>query len=65
MANKKTDPRVVVGAIAVQAAIAAVTLRDIAQRPADRIRGPKWLWRIFGTANTAGSAAYWLVGRKR
>ena len=65
MAIKKADPRVVVAAVAVQAAIAAVTLRDLAQRPADRVRGPKWVWRIFGTANTAGSAAYWLVGRKR
>jgi hypothetical protein len=64
MANKKADPRVVIAAVAVQSVIAAVTLRDLARRPADRIRGPKWMWRIFGTANTAGSAAYWLVGRK-
>jgi len=65
MANKKADPRIVVAAVAIQAVIAALTLRDLAQRPADAVRGPKWVWRIFGTANTAGSAAYWLFGRKR
>jgi hypothetical protein len=62
---RKPDPRVLVAAVAVQGAVAAVTLRDLAQRPADRVRGPKWVWRIFGTANTVGSAAYWLFGRKR
>jgi hypothetical protein len=45
--------------------IGLLTLRDLSRRPADRVRGPKWLWRILGTANTAGSATYWLAGRRR
>jgi CBS domain-containing protein len=57
--------RIVGAAVAVQLLVGLVTLRDISRRPADRVRGPKWLWRIVGGANTAGSAAYWLVGRRR
>jgi hypothetical protein len=67
MAKKLTprQARIVGVAVVVQLLIGALTLRDISRRPADRVRGPKWLWRIVGTANTSGSAAYWLIGRKR
>jgi hypothetical protein len=67
MAKKLTrsQARIVAAAVAVQLVIAALTLRDLSRRPADRVRGPKWLWRILGTANTSGSAAYWLLGRRR
>jgi hypothetical protein len=57
--------RVVIAAVAVQAAVAAVTIRDINRRPKEGVRGPKFLWRIVGGANTLGSIAYWLVGRRR
>lgn len=57
--------RIAAVALAVQLVIAVLTLRDLSRRPADQVRGPKWLWRILGTANTGGSAAYWLVGRRR
>jgi hypothetical protein len=57
--------RIVRVAVAVQLVIGLITLRDISRRPADQVRGPKWMWRILGTANTAGSATYWLVGRRR
>lgn len=63
--DPKQKARLVVAAVAVQAVIAAVTLRDIRKRPAAAIRGPKPLWRLLGTANTTGSLAYWIVGRKR
>ena len=56
---------IVLAAVAVQAAIAAVTIRDINRRPKEAVRGPKFLWRIVGGANTLGSAAYWVLGRKR
>jgi hypothetical protein len=56
--------RIVGVAVAAQLVIGLLTLRDISRRPADKVRGPKWLWRILGTANTSGSAAYWLVGRR-
>lgn len=67
MANNLTprQKRIVGVAVLVQLVIAMVTLRDLSHRPADRVRGPKWLWRIVGSANTAGSAAYWILGRRR
>jgi hypothetical protein len=42
-----------------------LTWRDIRQRPEDQIRGSKTLWRVLSAANTTGSGAYWLVGRRR
>ena len=67
MAKKLTSSqsRIIGVAVAAQLVIGLLTLRDLSRRPADRLRGPKWLWRILGTANTAGSATYWLVGRRR
>jgi len=62
--TKDQKTRVVILAVAVQGAIAALTLRDINKRPKEAIRGPKRLWRLLGTLNTTGSAAYWIVGRK-
>lgn len=63
--DSKQKARLVVIATAVQAVVAAVTLRDIKKRPAAAVRGPKPLWRLLGTVNTTGSAAYWIIGRKR
>jgi hypothetical protein len=44
--------------------VTAATWRDLARRHGDQIRGPKALWRAVSAANTAGSIAYWVVGRK-
>jgi hypothetical protein len=63
--SKEQKARLVILAVTVQGAIAALTVRDINKRPAEAIRGPKRLWRILGTVNTTGSAAYWILGRKR
>jgi len=60
--NKKA--RVVAAALALQATVATVTIRDINKRPKEAVRGPKMLWRL-ANANTVGSVAYWLIGRKR
>lgn len=60
--NKKA--RIVVAALGLQATIATLTIRDINKRPKEAVRGPKMLWRL-ANANTVGSAAYWLIGRKR
>ena len=63
--TKDQKARVVVAAVAVQAAVAAVTIRDINRRPKRDVRGPKALWRLVGGANTLGSIAYWVLGRRR
>jgi len=44
--------------------LAALTWRDIRNRPAEEIRGSKRLWRIISTINPGNSVAYWLVGRR-
>jgi hypothetical protein len=38
--------------------------RDIQRRPAERVRGPKLLWRAAATQNVIGSAAYLALGRR-
>jgi len=63
--TKDQKTRLVAVAVIVQGVIAALTLRDINKRPAQAVRGPKRLWRVLGTVNTTGSAAYWIIGRKR
>ena len=40
-------------------------LMDIKRRPADRIRGPKALWRAAMAVNLLGPVSYFAVGRKR
>ena len=40
-------------------------LMDIKRRPADRIRGPKVLWRAAMAVNLLGPVSYFAIGRKR
>jgi hypothetical protein len=40
-------------------------LIDIKRRPADRIRGPKALWRAAMAVNLLGPVSYFAIGRKR
>jgi hypothetical protein len=51
----------------VQFALLAVALADIYRRPAEEIRGSKWLWGVAAFANFMGIGpiAYFLFGRKR
>jgi hypothetical protein len=44
--------------------VTAATWRDLSRRPANRVRGSKALWRVASAANTGGSVAYFLIGRK-
>ena len=37
---------------------------DLCRRPADKVRGPKWVWALAQFINGIGPAAYWAVGRK-
>ncbi len=52
-------------ALVVHMIVAALTLRDLRQRPAAAIRGPKLLWGAWIRLNTTGSMAYWLFARRR
>jgi hypothetical protein len=43
--------------------VTAITLRDLSQRDAAQVRGPRWFWRAFTPLQTGNSALYWLFGR--
>jgi hypothetical protein len=49
----------------VHIALVIATWRDLRNRMDTQIRGTKRLWRVWSAANTLGSVAYWLVGRRR
>jgi hypothetical protein len=57
--------RAVWALLAVELVLIAAVERDIQRRPAERIRGPKLLWRVVATQNLIGPAAYLGLGRKR
>ena len=50
----------------VQFALLAAALADIYRRPAEEIRGSKWLWSMMAFVNFMGigPTAYFLFGRK-
>ncbi len=51
--------------LAFEVVLIGVAERDIQRRPAERIRGPKLLWRAVATQNVVGPAAYYGFGRRR
>jgi hypothetical protein len=51
--------------VAFEIVLIAAAERDIQRRPADKIRGPKLLWRAVATQNVIGPAAYFGLGRRR
>jgi hypothetical protein len=66
VATTRKPNKLVLAAIAV-VHLTAVTLtwRDLRSRPSGQVRGPKKIWQVASALNTAGSAAYWLFGRRR
>jgi hypothetical protein len=50
--------------VAVEIVLIAAAERDIQRRPADKIRGPKLLWRAVATQNVIGPAAYFSLGKR-
>ena len=57
--------KAILGAVVVaQTVSSALAWRDLKQRPDDRVRGHKNLWRAFITVNPGNSIVYWLAGRK-
>lgn len=49
--------------VALEMVLIATAERDIQRRPADKIRGPKLLWRAVATQNVIGPAVYFGLGR--
>ena len=62
--RSRTRTVAVVVALATWAVVTPFVWHDLRRRPADQVRGPKWLWRL-ASLNLTGSIAYVLVGRRR
>ena len=52
-----------VGGAVLQITLLALAQRDLSRRPAEQVRGPKWLWRIVTLVNFVGPLAYFCRGR--
>jgi hypothetical protein len=50
--------------LVVHLVVASFTWRDLRRRSDDQVRGPKAVWRLASAANTGGSVAYFVFGRK-
>jgi hypothetical protein len=60
--------RMIVVGVVLEGIVKLAALRDLKRRPADHVRGPKWLWGgVIVAANSAGlvPTAYLAFGRRR
>jgi hypothetical protein len=64
MTRSKPNKFLLAALVAAEVVLAALTWRDIRDRPAEQIRGSKGLWRFVSVINPGNSVAYWLVGRR-
>jgi hypothetical protein len=48
-----------------EACLKAAMLIDLRRRPADQIRGPKWMWTLLTFVNFFGPVAYFAYGRRQ
>ncbi|WP_432845021.1 PLD nuclease N-terminal domain-containing protein [Amycolatopsis sp. CA-161197] len=53
----------IIVAAGVQVMLAAGAWWDLAHRPAERVRGPKWLWALVIAVNFVGPILYFSCGR--
>jgi hypothetical protein len=61
----KPQRAVLLAAASAELALKVVALVDIQRRPADKIRGPKVLWRAAMAVNLVGPLSYFAIGRRR
>jgi hypothetical protein len=59
-----TQKKIIVATGIIEVALTAWCLRDLAQRPAERVRGPKALWAPALSIQPVGPIAYLVWGRK-
>ena len=64
VAEKQSGKWAIAAVLAVHVAVTASTWRDLSRRTPEQVRGSKRFWRVVSGANTVGSGAYYLVGRK-
>jgi hypothetical protein len=61
----KRQRQMIIAAAAVEGALKTAMLIDLSRRPAEQVRGRKWLWASTALLNSAGIAplSYFLFGR--
>lgn len=62
------NQRLIIAAAAVETSLKVAALIDLRRRPADQVRGAKWMWvPALTILNSAGFAplAYFVFGRRR
>ena len=57
--------KLLLAAAAAELSLKITALIDIKRRPAERIRGPKAMWRAAMAVNLIGPVSYFVIGRKR
>jgi hypothetical protein len=57
--------KLIVAAGVAEAGLKAAMLFDLKRRPADQIRGSKWMWTALAFVNLAGPVSYFAIGRRR
>ena len=59
-----TQQGLILASAAVELALTATAIIDLARRPADQIRGPKPLWLLGCIVQPLGPIAYLALGRR-
>jgi Phospholipase_D-nuclease N-terminal len=60
----RTQQRLIIALTAVEIALTATALVDLARRPARQVRGPKQLWLLGCFVQPVGPLAYLALGRR-
>jgi len=60
----RTQRRLIMAAGGAEAVLTAAALRDLARRPASRVRGPRALWLLSFAVQPVGPLAYVALGRR-
>ncbi|HXD28634.1 MAG TPA: PLDc N-terminal domain-containing protein [Arthrobacter sp.] len=60
-----TGGKIGVVALSAQLALQGAALKDLKERPAAQVKGPKILWFAVSFMNFAGPSAYFLFGRRK
>jgi Phospholipase_D-nuclease N-terminal len=60
----RTQQRLIIALTAVEIALTATALVDLARRPARQVRGPKPLWLLGCFVQPVGPLAYLALGRR-
>jgi Phospholipase_D-nuclease N-terminal len=62
--SSEQQTKIIVGSI-IEVVLTTAALVDLARRPADLVRGPKWAWAAGAFVQPVGPVAYFAFGRRK